>query len=737
MTTNNGATLVYTITDEAPWLATIGWLPVVEAYLTKAGIDVTTSDISLAARTLAACSDILPADQRVADALAELGKLVIRPEAVLIKTPNISASVPQLQATIAELQTAGFKIPDYSPETHARYSGVLGSAVNPVIREGNSDRRSAPPVKADARRNPPRNKPWQPNSRAKVASMSDGDFRANEQSATMPTDTTLRIDFVDANGAATELKSGVKALNGSVVDATFLSVEKLRSFIKTVMADAKQSGLVLSVHLKATMMKVSDPIIFGHILEVYFAEVFEKHADTLKKLNVNPNNGLQSLFDALAKADAGVRTAIEADIRKALENGPALGMVDSARGITNLHAPNLVIVDASMPNVIRDGGCWWNAAGQLQETVAVIPDRSYAALYGETIKNCIKHGALDPKTIGTVSNVGLMAKKAEEYGSHGTTFVAPGNGRIVVKDAEGRQLFEHKVSKGDIWRLCRTEAVAIKDWVRLAVERARLTGAPAVFWLDETRPHDREIIAQVKRYLPTHDTKGLELPIKSVAQATAYTLEVIRSGRDVISATGNVLRDWITDLFPILELGTSSKMLSIVPMLQGGCMFETGAGGSAPKHVQQFAEEGHLRWDSLGEFLALVEALRFISRRDSNKNAMVLADALERALGTFLAENKSPHRDAGQLDNRGSQYFMARYWAEELAAQKDDENIRKQFAKIATDLRDKEKQILSEISTTEHKPVALGGYYRPDVKLAEKAMRPSGTMNGIVASLAG
>ena len=737
-------TIIYTQTDEAPALATASLLPVIAAFTAAAGVDVELRDISLAARVLASFPEALGADQRVADDLAELGELVERPEANVIKLPNISASIPQLKATIEELRAKGFAVPEYPDEpktdaekdVKARYDKVKGSAVNPVLREGNSDRRAPASVKNYARSHPPRMGAWSSDSKTHVAHMSGGDFYANEKSVTIAAPGSLRIELVGADGATTVLKESVPVLEGEVVDATFMSAKALDEFLAAELTAAKAEGVLFSLHLKATMMKVSDPIIFGHAVEAYFADVFAKHADTFERLGVDANDGMGDVLARVATLTETEQTEIEADIAAAMANGPHLAMVDSDRGITNLHVPSDIIIDASMPPMIRDSGKMWNPAGELQDTKAVIPDRSYARMYAAVVDDCRANGALDPATMGSVPNVGLMAQKAEEYGSHDKTFEIPADGTVRVVDQDGTVLLEHQVEKGDIWRACQTKDAAIRDWVKLAVTRARATGAPAVFWLDADRAHDAQLIEKVEAYLPDHDTDGLTIEVMAPAAAAAYSLERIRRGEDTISVTGNVLRDYLTDLFPILEVGTSAKMLSIVPLMNGGGLFETGAGGSAPKHVQQFVKENHLRWDSLGEFLALAASLEHLAVAGDNARAQVLADALDKATGTLLDENKSPSRKVGEIDNRGSHYYLALYWAEELAAQTADAEVAALFAPIAEALRSNEATIVAELDGVQGEGVDIDGYYFPDPEKVSAAMRPSATLNGIIDGLA-
>ena len=732
-------TIIYTKTDEAPALATHSFLPMIRAFTARAGVAVELRDISLAARVLAVFPDYLSADQQVSDDLAYLGALAKTPEANIIKLPNISASVPQLKATIAELQKRGFGLPDYpeEPDTDeqraikARYDKVKGSAVNPVLREGNSDRRAPKAVKAYARNNPHRMGAWSSDSASHVATMSAGDFRHNEVSVTVPAATTAKIEHVDADGNVTVLKSGVALQAGEVLDATFMSKRHLLDFLAQQVEDARDSGVLFSLHMKATMMKVSDPIIFGHAVETFFAAL-GKHRAVFDELGVDTRNGFGDLIGRLDQLDAAKRAEIEADIEAVYAAGPALAMVDSDRGITNLHVPSDVIIDASMPAMIRTSGRMWNAAGETQDTKAVIPDSSYAGVYQTVIDFCKANGALDPTTMGSVPNVGLMAQKAEEYGSHDKTFEIASAGTVRVVSAEGDVLTSHQVEAGDIWRACQVKDLPIQDWVKLAVSRARATGAPAVFWLDADRPHDAQLIEKVNAYLPNHDTDGLEIHILSPVKATQLSLERIVQGLDTISVTGNVLRDYLTDLFPILEVGTSAKMLSIVPLMNGGGLFETGAGGSAPKHVQQFNAENHLRWDSLGEFLALAVSLDHLAERFDVPAARVLGATLDEATTQYLLTNKSPSRKCGELDNRGSHYFLTRYWAEALAAQSDDADLAAQFAPIAEALASNEEVIVAELNGVQGPAMDIGGYYMPDDGLASAAMRPSATLNKII-----
>jgi isocitrate dehydrogenase len=739
-------TIIYTHTDEAPMLATYSLLPLIRMFTTPAGIAVESRDISLSGRIIAAFPERLRPEQRIGDHLAELGALCLTPEANIIKLPNISASVPQLKAAIKELQSQGYDLPDFVDEpkadaekdARARYGKVMGSAVNPVIREGNSDRRSTKSVKDYARANPHKMGAWSPDSRARVASMSGGDFFANEQSSTIAAATTARIEFVAADGATTVLKDGLKLSAGEILDGTFMSRKALVSFLESSVADAKSSGVLWSVHLKATMMKVSDPIIFGHAVKAFFKPVFEKHAAALAKAGVDVRNGFGDLVAKIAALPEAERAAIEADINSVHANGPAIAMVDSDKGITNLHVPSDVIVDASMPAMIREGGKMWNASGKTQDALAVIPDRSYAGIYQAVVDFCRVNGAFDPKTMGSVPNVGLMAQKAEEYGSHDKTFEMTASGVVRVVDAAGAVLVEHTVEAGDIWRACQTKDPAIKDWVKLAVTRARLSKTPACFWLDEKRAHDRELLKKVRVYLEEHRAKGeldgIEIAIKAPAEACAYSCERMKQGLDTISVTGNVLRDYLTDLFPILELGTSAKMLSIVPLMNGGGLFETGAGGSAPKHVQQFVAENSLRWDSLGEFQALGASLEHIADTTRHAQAKVLAETIDAAIGRYLANNKGPARKVGDLDNRGSHFYLAMYWADALARQTKDAALARHFAPIAAEMAANEGKIVAELNGVQGKPVDIGGYYHPCEKKTAEAMRPSATLNAVVAN---
>ena len=735
--------IIYTETDEAPALATQSFLPIVQAFSRAAGIAVETRDISLAGRILANFPENLSAGQKLGDALKELGELAKTPEANIIKTPNISASVPQLCAAIKELQDKGYAIPDYPAEASseeqkaikARYAKVLGSAVNPVLREGNSDRRVAGPDKEYARKHHHSMGAWSADSKTHVASMADGDFHGSEKSAVIGAADELKIELLAENGESRILKEKLTVKAGEVIDASLLSVGKLRSFFEAAMQDAKQQGVLLSLHMKATMMKVSDPIIFGHAVSVFFKDVFSKHAATFSKLGVEPRNGFGDVLAKIATLPDSERTAIEADITAAYASRPALAMVDSSKGITNLHVPSDVIIDASMPAAIRNSGKMWGADGKPHDTKAMIPDRNYAGVYQATIDYCKQHGAFDPVTMGTVSNVGLMAQKAEEYGSHDKTFEIPTNGSVRVTDASGKVLLEHKVEKGDIWRMCQTKDAPIQDWVKLAVTRARLTGQPAIFWLDQDRAHDVNLIAKVEKYLKDHDTQGLDIRIMSQTEATLFTLERVKAGQDTISVTGNVLRDYLTDLFPILELGTSAKMLSIVPLMAGGGLFETGAGGTAPKHVQQVLEENHLRWDSLGEFLALAVSIEDLAIKTGSNKAKVLAAALDKANSQFLNNNKSPSAKAGELDTRGSHFYLALYWAQALAEQGDDKELKAVFTPVAKQLTDNEARIVKELNAVQGKPVDLGGYYRAEKDKLANVMRPSATLNAVIDSL--
>ncbi|WP_136609378.1 NADP-dependent isocitrate dehydrogenase [Sinomonas albida] len=737
------ATIIYTHTDEAPMLATHSFLPIIQAFASTAGVDVQTRDISLSGRIIATFGDYLAEDQRISDALAELGELAKKPEANIIKLPNISASIPQLKAAIAELQSQGFAVPDYpdnpasdeETDIRSRYDKIKGSAVNPVLREGNSDRRAPLSVKNYARKNPHSMGAWSPASKTNVATMAANDFRHNEKSVVLPADDTLTIQLVLEDGSVKDLKKGLKVLAGEVVDATFMSAAALDEFLAAQVARAKAEGVLFSAHLKATMMKVSDPIVFGHVVKAYFSELFGTYGKQLAAAGLSPNNGLASILNGLDELPEDVREGVKAAVAKGLADGPDIAMVNSDKGITNLHVPSDIIVDASMPAMIRLGGHMWGPDGQEHDTLAVLPDSSYAGVYQVVIDDCRANGAFDPTTMGTVPNVGLMAQAAEEYGSHDKTFEIPAAGRVQVVDSAGNVLIEHEVQQGDIWRACQTKDVPIRDWVKLAVTRARASKTPAVFWLDETRAHDRNLIALVREYLKDHDTEGLQIEIMAPAEATAFSLERIRRGEDTISVTGNVLRDYLTDLFPILELGTSAKMLSVVPLINGGGLFETGAGGSAPKHVQQLLEEDYLRWDSLGEFLALAVSFEHLATTTGNSRAQVLADTLDRATGTFLLENKSPGRRLGTIDNRGSHYFLTQYWAKELAEQTDDADLAAAFASVAEELASQEETIVGELLGVQGHSVEIGGYYHPDEAKTYAVMRPSATLNGIVDAL--
>ncbi|CAI9405539.1 NADP-dependent isocitrate dehydrogenase [Nocardioides sp. T2.26MG-1] len=735
------ATIIYTHTDEAPLLATYSFLPIIQAYAAKAGVEVETRDISLAGRIIAQFPERLTDEQRQDDALAELGELAKRPEANIIKLPNVSASTPQLKAAIKELQDQGFDLPDYpeSPQSdeekdvRTRYDRVKGSAVNPVLRQGNSDRRAPASVKNYAKAYPHRMGAWSPDSKTNVATMGEHDFKSNEKSVVIPADDTLRIELEAEDGTTTVLKDSLPVLAGEVVDATVLQVAHLHGFLRNAIARAKAEGVLFSVHLKATMMKVSDPIIFGHVVKAYFEPVFAKYGADLDAAGLSANDGLAGILSGLDKLSNGAE--IKAAFEQALVDGPPLAMVDSDRGITNLHVPSDVIVDASMPAMIRTSGHMWGADGQEHDTLAVIPDSSYAGVYQTVIDDCREHGAFDPATMGSVPNVGLMAQAAEEYGSHDKTFEIPAAGTVRVVDGSGATLLEHDVEAGDIWRACQTKDAPIRDWVKLAVTRARATGVPAVFWLDESRAHDACLIAKVNAYLADHDTEGLDIKILTPELATAFSLERLRRGEDTISVTGNVLRDYNTDLFPILELGTSAKMLSVVPLMAGGGLFETGAGGSAPKHVQQLVKENYLRWDSLGEFFALAASFEHLAGYADNPRAQVLADTLDRATGTFLDRDKSPTRKVGGIDNRGSHFYLALYWAQELANQSDDAELAGAFKPLAQTLADHEQQIVDELIAVQGSPADIGGYYRPDEAKASAVMRPSATFNEALASL--
>ena len=741
----NISKITWTKTDEAPALATYGFLPIVKAFTKSTGIDIETSDISLAGRIIANFPEKLTEEQKLPDALKQLGALVKTPEANVIKLPNISASIPQLQSAIKELQEKGYAIPDYpeEPKNEAekalkeRFAKVLGSAVNPVLREGNSDRRSAASVKKFAQKNPHKMmKPWpKSGSKSRVAFMKENDFYGNEISTTMDAAETLKIEFVSKNGDVRVVKESLPLLEGEIIDATAMNVASLRKFYAEQIEAAKKDDVLLSLHLKATMMKISDPIMFGHCVSVYYKDALEKHADTLKELGVNVNNGLADVLEKLDRLPADKKAEIEADIAAVYETRPDLAMVDSSKGITNLHAPNKVIVDASMPNIIRDGGKMWNKKDELQDVVAMIPDRCYATLYDVILEDAKKNGQFDPATMGSVSNVGLMAQKAEEYGSHDKTFEAPEAGTFRAVNAEGKTILERPVESGDIFRMCQAKDAPIQNWIKLAVTRAKTTGAPAVFWLDKKRAHDAEMIKKVNQYLPQHDTAGLDIRIMSPQEAMQFSVDRIRQGLDTISVSGNAIRDYLTDLFPILELGTSARMLSIVPLMNGGGMFETGAGGSAPKHVQQFLKEGHLRWDSLGEYCALVPSFEMIAKNYTNKKAAVLAETLDAAIATYLENGKLPSRKVNELDNRGSSFYLALYWAKALADQDKDGELKARFTAVAQKLEENEAKIAAELLAAQGKPVDIGGYYLPDDEKAEKAMRPSATLNAIIEAM--
>jgi isocitrate dehydrogenase len=740
---SNNSTIIYTKIDEAPALATYSLLPVIQAFTRGTGVEVETRDISLAGRIIANFPDNLTEAQRIPDYLAELGELALKPEANIIKLPNISASIPQLIAAIKELQEHGYNVPDYpeapSSDTEkaiqARYARVLGSAVNPVLREGNSDRRAPLSVKAYAKKHPHKMSAWSFDSKAHISHMTSGDFYGTEKSVTVGKATTVRIEQVDGANNVTVLKEKTALKDGEVIDSSVMSIRALRGFYSAQIDEARQSGVLLSLHLKATMMKISDPIMFGHAVAVFYKEALDKHAALIAELGVNLNNGLGDLYAKIQTLPAEKRAEIEADIQAIYKTRPALAMVDSDKGITNLHVPNDIIIDASMPVVVRDGGKMWGPDGQLHDTKAMVPDRCYATMYGEIIDDCRRNGAFDPATIGSVPNVGLMAQKAEEYGSHDKTFTASCDGVIRVVDADGAVLMEQKVEAGDIFRMCQAKDAPIRDWVKLAVRRARITGTPAVFWLDADRAHDNQIIGKVNHYLKEHDTSGLDIRILAPVDAMKFTLGRFRAGQDTISVTGNVLRDYLTDLFPIIELGTSAKMLSIVPLLNGGGLFETGAGGSAPKHVQQFQKEGYLRWDSLGEFSALAASLEHLAQTFGNSKAQVIADTLDQAIGKFLDNGKSPARKVGQIDNRGSHFYLALYWAQALAAQDDDQELKARFAGVARSLGDNEEKINAELIAAQGSPVDMGGYYQPDEVKTTNAMRPSATFNAIIDAL--
>ena len=736
--------IIYTKVDEAPMLATYSFLPIIKAFTKASGVSVEQRDISLAGRIIANFPENLTESQKQPDDLAELGELAKTPEANIVKLPNVSASIPQMKAAIKELQSKGYKLPDYpedpkidaEKEIKARYDKIKGSAVNPVLREGNSDRRSPASVKNYAKKHPHKMGPWTADSKTHVATMSHGDFRSNEKSTTVTEATNARIEFVGQDGKTTVLKEKTPLKAGEVIDATFMSRRALREFLEAEMEDAKKTGVLFSLHLKATMMKVSDPKIFGHAVSVYFKDVFEKHGPVLNNLGVDPDNGLGDLYAKIKTLPEALKAEIETDIKACYKTRPELAMVNSDKGITNLHVPSDVIIDASMPPMIRDSGRMWGPDGKLHDIKAVIPDSSYAGVYQEVIDFCKKNGAFDPSTMGSIPNVGLMAQKAEEYGSHDKTFKSPGNGIIRVVDSSGKTLLEHTVEEGDIWRMCQVKDAPIQDWVKLAVNRVKASGSPAVFWLDKDRAHDVELIKKVNRYLPDHDTEDLEIHILSPVDATRFSLERIKEGKDTISVTGNVLRDYNTDLFPILEVGTSAKMLSIVPLMNGGGLFETGAGGSAPKHVQQLLEEGHLRWDSLGEFLALAASLEHLSKASKNEKARILGEALDRATGKLLDNIKSPSRKVGELDNRGSHFYLALYWAQALAEQTEDKDLQARFASVLQKLEENEPKIIEELLAAQGQKVDLGGYYRLDQEKAARVMRPSLTFNTIVDAIA-
>lgn len=737
------STIIYTETDEAPALATYSLLPIVEAFARACDVDVEIRDISLSGRIIANFADYLSADQQQSDALAELGNLTQDPLANIIKLPNISASIPQMKAAIAELQGKDYALPDYPEEPSsdeerdikARYDRIKGSAVNPVLREGNSDRRAPASVKNYAKKNPHSMGVWSSASKSHVASMAEGDFFGSEQSTTVPAATSVTIQHTGSDGTVSVLKDNIALQAGEVIDAACMSAQALREFLEAEIQDANEQDVLMSLHMKATMMKVSDPIIFGHAVKVYYRDVFEKYSEQFAELGVDANNGIGDVYAKIQSLTDEERTAIEADLQAVYSTRPDMAMVDSDRGITNLHVPSDIIIDASMPAALRSSGQMWGPDGQLHDMKAIIPDRSYAGIYQEVIDYCKQNGAFNPSTMGSVPNVGLMAQKAEEYGSHDKTFEVAADGTIAVVDGDGRTLLEHAVAAGDIWRMCQVKDAPIQDWVKLAVSRARLSETPVVFWLNEERAHDAQLIKKVNAYLPEHDTEGLEIHIMAPAAATRFSLERIGAGKDTISATGNVLRDYLTDLFPILELGTSAKMLSIVPLMNGGGLFETGAGGSAPKHVQQFEKENHLRWDSLGEFLALAASLEHLAQVTENSRAQVLAKALDQATGKFLDENKSPSRKVNELDNRGSHFYLAMYWAEALAAQSEDAELARHFASAATAMGENEARIVAELNSAQGVAMEVGGYYKPDPELAAAAMRPSATLNEIIASI--
>lgn len=734
------STIIYTKTDEAPALATYSFLPIVQAFTAPANIQLETRDISLAARLLAKFSDYLTPTQRIADDLEELGALAKTPEANIIKLPNISASVPQLSEAIKELQSKGYALPDYpeeakndiEKEVKSRYDKIKGSAVNPVLREGNSDRRAPKAVKNYAKKHPHSMGEWSKDSQSHVATMSKGDFFNNEKSMTLSQNDTLKITHFDANGNTNTLKDNIKVLDGEIIDGTFISKKELLSFLAFQIKDAKEKNVLFSLHMKATMMKVSDPIIFGHAVELFFAEVFSKHQEVLNKTGVDVRNGFGDLVSKLESLSPQEKAQVELTIKECFENGPDLAMVNSDKGITSLHVPSDVIIDASMPAMIRTSGKMWNAEGKAQDTKAVIPDSSYASIYQATIDFCKENGAFDPTTMGSVSNVGLMAQKAEEYGSHDKTFEIAAQGKVQVTNAAGDVLMEHNVEQGDIWRMCTVKDAPVQDWVKLAVNRARATANPTIFWLDKNRAHDAQLLNKVTAYLKDHDTSGLDIQILNPEEATHFSLKQIKAGKDTVSVTGNVLRDYLTDLFPILEVGTSAKMLSIVPLMNGGGLFETGAGGSAPKHVEQFLSENHLRWDSLGEFLALGVSLEHLGEKDNNKKALILAEALDQATEAYLEHDKSPRRKAGELDNRGSHFYLAMYWADALANQDKDAGLKTTFSTIAQKMKDKEVEIIHELNQIQGKPLDIGGYYYPNHQLADKALRPSETLNAIL-----
>ncbi|MFK5958196.1 MAG: NADP-dependent isocitrate dehydrogenase [Lutibacter sp.] len=740
---SNTPKIIYTKTDEAPALATYSLLPIIEAYTKSSGIEITTKDISLVSRILALFPELLTPEQQVVDALAELGKLTQLPEANIIKLPNISASVPQLIAAIKELQALGYAIPNYieNPKTEEekeiqkKYNSVKGSAVNPILREGNSDRRAPKAVKNYAKKNPHSMGAWSSNSKTHVATMKTGDFFHNEKSITVDKACDVKVKFFDKNGSSTVLKEKTTLLDGEIIDATVLNKKALISFLEEQIKDAKAKNVLFSIHMKATMMKVSDPIIFGHAVTVFFKDIFKKYSDLIKELGVDVNNGFGDFVKKIQNLPESQKLAIEADIKSCLENNPAIAMVNSDKGITNLHVPSDVIIDASMPAMIRTSGQMWNAEGKLEDTKAIIPDSTYASIYEATIDFCKKNGAFDPTTMGTTPNVGLMAQKAEEYGSHDKTFEIQGDGVVKVVDDDGVTLMEHTVEKGDIWRMCQVKDAPVQDWIKLAVKRARATNIPAIFWLDKNRAHDAQIIEKINTYLPNYDTTGLDIQIMPPKEATIYTLKRVKAGLDTISVTGNILRDYLTDLFPILELGTSSKMLSIVPLMKGGGLFETGAGGSAPKHLQQFLKEGHLRWDSLGEFLALAVSLEHLGENYNIPKALILGETLDEATDKFLDNRKSPSRKVNELDNRGSHFYLAMYWAQALAAQNKDAELKKQFTPIAAKLAENEGTIIKELNKAQGESINIGGYYYFNDDLTQKAMRPSSTLNGIISSI--